>query len=148
MTSFASVRTALRTVSEKAGHAVSAVHRGMVFLWCLPVRFYRKYVSPLKGHGSCRFTPTCSRYFIEAVGEWGILIGTALALWRVIRCNPFSEGGRDPVPTRKEAAARLSSLFRGKGGGGRDGAAEPDPRKAELPEEGNIPQRPQSPTEN
>ena len=58
MKSFAFVKAALRTGSEKAGAALAAVHRGIVFLWCLPVRFYRKYLSPLKGHGSCRFTPS------------------------------------------------------------------------------------------
>lgn len=148
MTSFAFVKAALRTVSAKAGHAVAAVHRGLKFLWCLPVLFYRKFVSPLKGRGSCRFTPTCSRYFLDAVGEWGILAGTVLGLWRVIRCNPFSEGGHDPVPTRKEAAARLSSLLRRKAGDGRADAGDPESRKEKKPEDGDIPHRPQFPTEN
>ena len=149
--SFASVKAALGTVSKKAGHALAAVHRGMISLWCLPVRFYRKYLSPLKGHGSCRFTPTCSRYFIDAVGEWGILIGTAMALCRVIRCNPFSRGGHDPVPSRKETARRLSSFFgrilRGEDGG-EEPCGEPEPRKENKPEAGDVPQRPQSPTED
>lgn len=92
--------------------ACRTVHRGIVFLWCLPVRFYRKFLSPLKGQGSCRFTPTCSRYFLDAVAEWGILAGTALALWRVIRCNPFSKGGRDPVPLKKDVFAKVRTFFR------------------------------------
>ena len=87
--------------------ALSAVHRGLEFLWTAPIRLYRRFLSPLKGPGSCRFTPTCSRYALDAVREWGILAGTALALWRVLRCNPFSEGGYDPVPTRREAARKL-----------------------------------------
>lgn len=95
--------------------AVRSAHRGLVFLWCLPVRAYRKFLSPLKGHGSCRFTPTCSRYFLDAVGEWGVLAGTVLALWRVIRCNPFSEGGRDPVPSRRETLERIKSRMHKKG---------------------------------
>ena len=92
--------------------ACRTVRRGIVFLWCLPVHAYRRFLSPLKGHGSCRFTPTCSRYFLDAVGEWGIAVGTVLALWRVIRCNPFSEGGFDPVPLKKDVFARIKSFFR------------------------------------
>ena len=80
-------------------------------LWCLPVRLYRRYLSPLKGHGSCRFTPTCSRYFIDAVEEWGVVAGTALGVWRLVRCNPFSAGGHDPVPTRRETARKLRSFL-------------------------------------
>lgn len=64
----------------------------------LPVRVYRRFLSPLKGQGCCRFTPTCSRYCIDAVMEWGVVIGLALAAWRILRCNPFSKGGADPVP--------------------------------------------------
>ncbi|MBE6562228.1 MAG: membrane protein insertion efficiency factor YidD [Ruminococcaceae bacterium] len=64
------------------------------------IRLYQKILSPLKPP-SCRFTPTCSNYAIEAIKEWGIIIGLALALWRILRCNPFSKGGYDPVPRRK-----------------------------------------------
>ena len=64
------------------------------------LRMYQKYISPLKGAPSCRFTPTCSQYAIEALAEWGLLHGTALAVWRLLRCNPFSKGGHDPVPKR------------------------------------------------
>ena len=61
-----------------------------------PVRLYQRYLSPLKGQPTCRFTPTCSRYCIEAIEEWGIVIGLALTVWRVLRCNPFCKGGVDP----------------------------------------------------
>ena len=64
----------------------------------LPVKLYRKYVSPYKGANSCRFNPTCSKYALDAVGEWGALIGAVLTLWRILRCNPFCKGGYDPVP--------------------------------------------------
>ena len=70
-------------------------------LFVLPVKLYRKFISPLKGTPTCRFTPTCSQYAIDAVREWGIIIGMALAVWRILRCNPFSAGGYDPVPKRK-----------------------------------------------
>ena len=64
----------------------------------LPVKAYRKYLSPLKSAPTCRFTPTCSQYAIDAVREWGIVAGTVLTLFRIVRCNPFSKGGEDPVP--------------------------------------------------
>ncbi len=76
-------------------------------VYLLPVRFYRKFLSPLKPASSCRFTPTCSRYAVDAVTEWGIFAGTLLTLWRIVRCNPFSKGGFDPVPTRQEVRDRL-----------------------------------------
>lgn len=68
-------------------------------VWLIPVKLYRKYLSPLKGTSTCRFTPTCSAYALEAVRQWGIIIGTILTAWRILRCNPFGKGGYDPVPT-------------------------------------------------
>jgi len=70
-------------------------------LFLLPVHLYRKCISPGKINPTCRFTPTCSQYCIDAVTEWGILIGTALTVWRILRCNPWNKGGYDPVPKRK-----------------------------------------------
>ncbi len=137
------VKAVPRTIASKAGAALGAAHRGLSFLWCLPVRIYRKFLSPLKGHGTCRFTPTCSRYFLDAVAEWGILIGTALALWRLIRCNPFSEGGYDPVPARRETLRRLRAVFRRSPPGiGRDaGRGEnSETRETRIPEDGDNPQ--------
>ena len=66
-----------------------------------PVRLYRRYLSPLKSTPSCRFHPTCSEYAVEAVETRGVIIGMALATWRVLRCNPFNKGGYDPVPQRR-----------------------------------------------
>ncbi|MBQ7714662.1 MAG: membrane protein insertion efficiency factor YidD [Clostridia bacterium] len=66
----------------------------------LLIRLYQKLISPHIG-ASCRFTPTCSSYAIKAFEEWGPIVGLALALWRILRCNPFSKGGFDPVPLRK-----------------------------------------------
>ena len=62
------------------------------------IRFYQKHLSGLKGYSSCKFYPTCSKYSIEAIEKHGALKGGILALWRVLRCNPFSKGGDDPVP--------------------------------------------------
>jgi len=62
------------------------------------IQFYQKYLSPLKGRSTCIYTPTCSQYALEAIEKYGILKGGALAVWRILRCNPFSKGGYDPVP--------------------------------------------------
>ncbi len=61
------------------------------------IHFYQKHFSPYKGY-HCPYTPTCSQYAIEAIQKYGPLKGGLLALWRILRCNPFSHGGYDPVP--------------------------------------------------
>ncbi|MBP5245867.1 MAG: membrane protein insertion efficiency factor YidD [Clostridia bacterium] len=66
------------------------------------IKVYQKLLSPLKRNPSCRFYPTCSQYAIEAYKVHGFFVGTALAVWRVLRCNPFSKGGYDPVPPKRE----------------------------------------------
>ncbi len=62
------------------------------------VKFYRRFLSPLKGNVHCRYIPTCSQYALEALEKHGAFKGTLLAVWRILRCNPFSKGGYDPVP--------------------------------------------------
>ena len=62
------------------------------------IRFYQKYLSPLKVRTPCIYTPTYSQYAIEALEKYGALKGSLLAIWRILRCNPFSKGGYDPVP--------------------------------------------------
>ena len=62
-----------------------------------PIRFYRAFISPLTPP-SCRFTPTCSQYAIEALRKHGPFRGLALAVWRILRCNPWGGSGYDPVP--------------------------------------------------
>lgn len=64
------------------------------------IRFYRKFLSPLKRNPTCRFTPTCSAYAIEAYQKRGFFVGSALTVWRILRCNPYNPGGYDPVPER------------------------------------------------
>jgi len=61
------------------------------------IRWYQKYLSPLKTT-RCPYYPTCSHYALQAVEKYGALKGTRLAVWRILRCNPFSHGGYDPVP--------------------------------------------------
>ena len=60
------------------------------------IRFYRKNISPLK-NPCCRYVPTCSQYAIEAVEKYGAFKGGLMAAWRILRCNPLSKGGYDPV---------------------------------------------------
>ncbi|MEG1525716.1 MAG: membrane protein insertion efficiency factor YidD [Clostridia bacterium] len=58
---------------------------------------YQNYISPML-RPCCRFQPTCSQYALEAIEKHGALRGMLLAIWRVLRCNPFGKGGYDPVP--------------------------------------------------
>ena len=60
------------------------------------VRFYQIVISPLS-LPTCRFTPTCSAYFIQAVEKYGPFKGTYLGIKRILRCHPFSKGGYDPL---------------------------------------------------
>ena len=62
------------------------------------IKFYRKYLSGMKTIPTCKFIPTCSEYGIEAIEKYGALKGGLLTVWRILRCNPFSKGGYDPVP--------------------------------------------------
>ncbi len=69
-----------------------------VFIWLISI--YRKLISPIKPP-SCRFSPTCSEYAIQAFRERGFFVGMYLSVWRILRCNPFCKCGYDPVPPRK-----------------------------------------------
>ena len=62
------------------------------------IKFYQKYLSPLKRFSSCRYTPTCSEYAVQAIEKYGAFKGFWMAVRRILRCNPFAEGGYDPVP--------------------------------------------------
>jgi putative membrane protein insertion efficiency factor len=62
------------------------------------IRLYQLTLSRLMPSGSCRFYPTCSHYGYQAIYRYGVLKGGWLATWRVLRCQPFSRGGYDPVP--------------------------------------------------
>ena len=64
---------------------------------CLIIRFYQICISPLFP-GKCRFTPTCSHYALQAIKKHGPFKGVFLAVKRILRCNPYCEGGYDPVP--------------------------------------------------
>ncbi len=73
------------------------IRRLLVLLLCLPIRFYQLCISPLTPP-SCRYTPTCSTYAIEALRRHGPVRGSWLALRRILRCHPWGGSGYDPVP--------------------------------------------------
>ena len=71
------------------------------------LRFYKRHISPLLPD-ACIYTPTCSEYAMEAIQKHGVIKGTGLAIWRVLRCNPFAKGGYDPVPEPKNHKESIS----------------------------------------
>jgi len=64
-----------------------------------PIRAYQRWISPSRPR-RCKYEPTCSAYAVESIERFGVIRGLILATYRVIRCNPFSHGGFDPVPDR------------------------------------------------
>ena len=66
----------------------------------LPIRLYQRFISPLFPR-RCKYEPTCSAYALEALRSYGALRGSVLAAWRLLRCNPFSHGGYDPVTDQR-----------------------------------------------
>ena len=76
---------------------MQCLSKAVVWLLILPIRFYQLAISPLLGP-SCRFTPTCSEYARQALFKHGPIKGLYLAIWRILRCNPWGGSGYDPVP--------------------------------------------------
>ncbi len=66
----------------------------LLFIWL--IRFYQLALSPLMVP-SCRFTPSCSRYAVQAFEKYNFFKALGLAIWRILRCNPFNPGGHDPL---------------------------------------------------
>jgi putative membrane protein insertion efficiency factor len=62
------------------------------------IRFYQRFISPALATGGCRFYPTCSHYGYQAIYKYGAVKGLLMAIWRILRCNPYNPGGYDPVP--------------------------------------------------
>jgi putative membrane protein insertion efficiency factor len=77
------------------------IHRSFIWLMILPIKFYKYSISPLLPN-SCRHVPTCSEYAIESLRIHGIFRGSALAIWRILRCNPWGTHGYDPVPPQRQ----------------------------------------------
>jgi putative membrane protein insertion efficiency factor len=65
-----------------------------------PIRLYQRVISPALPR-RCKYEPTCSRYAVQAIQRYGILRGLVLAAWRLLRCNPWSHGGFDPVEAQR-----------------------------------------------
>ena len=65
-----------------------------------PIVIYQRLISPALPR-RCKYEPTCSRYAVDAIGEYGILRGLVLGVWRLLRCNPWSYGGYDPVADQR-----------------------------------------------
>ena len=65
-----------------------------------PIAVYQRLISPAFPR-RCKYEPTCSAYAVQAIREYGILRGLVLAVWRLLRCNPFSHGGFDPVAAQR-----------------------------------------------
>jgi putative membrane protein insertion efficiency factor len=76
-----------------------------------PIVLYQRLISPALPR-RCKFEPTCSAYAIQALREFGILRGLVLATWRVLRCNPFSHGGYDPVDAQRVFRPRSPAAHR------------------------------------
>ncbi len=80
-----------------AGRFIGAIKFIFTKLFCFLIRAYQICISPLLGK-NCRFTPTCSAYALEAIQKYGPGKGLFLSIKRILKCNPFHEGGYDPVP--------------------------------------------------
>lgn len=76
------------------------VSRAVRAVAVLPIRVYQRVLSPMFGQ-RCRYYPSCSEYAVEAIRRFGILRGVVLAAWRLLRCNPWSRGGFDPVEDQR-----------------------------------------------
>ena len=73
----------------------------------LPIRLYQRVLSPVMP-ARCKYHPTCSEYAVQAIRTYGVLRGLVLAAWRLLRCNPWSHGGIDPVEAQTIFRTRTS----------------------------------------
>ena len=78
-------------------HMMTALSKAVTWILVAPIIFYQKFIPPYTP-ASCRFTPTCSEYARQALVKYGPIKGLALAIWRILRCNPWGGSGYDPVP--------------------------------------------------
>jgi uncharacterized protein len=87
-------------VSSPAGEPAHKPASAARALATAPIRFYQAFISPAIPR-RCKYEPTCSRYAVDAIREYGILKGLVLGGWRLLRCNPWSHGGYDPVQDQR-----------------------------------------------
>ncbi len=78
------------------------------WLAVLPIRVYQRLISPMVGE-RCKYYPSCSEYAAQAIQRYGILRGLVLAGWRLLRCNPWSLGGVDPVENQRLFKSRMTA---------------------------------------
>jgi uncharacterized protein len=79
--------------------SLDTCRRALVAVLLAPIRAYQRLISPALPR-RCKYEPTCSAYTAQAIRELGVVRGTVVAAWRLVRCNPFSHGGYDPVEAR------------------------------------------------
>lgn len=77
----------------------------MKYLFLAIIRLYQKFISPIKP-ATCRFYPTCSQYGKESITRFGAVKGGYLTIKRIVKCQPFHQGGFDPVPEKKDKKKR------------------------------------------
>jgi uncharacterized protein len=88
------------TASPRAARPTRGLVRAARMVAVTPIVLYQRYISPALPR-RCKYEPSCSRYALEAIGRYGILRGLVLAGWRLLRCNPWSYGGYDPVEAQR-----------------------------------------------
>jgi len=102
---FGSDRRSAEAASTRESAGISAPAKSAATWWSLAfVRFYKIFLSPFLG-GACKFYPSCSNYAYEAIARHGARRGIVLALKRLGRCRPFTQGGFDPVPDEDSATS-------------------------------------------
>ena len=101
----------MRVATSAAGAEASVGTRGVArvlrAIVTAPIRLYQLVISPALPR-RCKYEPTCSRYAVQAIGRYGILRGLVLAGWRLLRCNPWSHGGFDPVEDQRLFGTRAA----------------------------------------
>ncbi len=85
---------------KRSAQLLGRLRSALIWVFLLPLRAYSRLISPVLP-ARCKYYPTCSAYAEQAVRTHGIVRGSALAAWRLMRCNPFSRGGVDEVPPRR-----------------------------------------------
>jgi putative membrane protein insertion efficiency factor len=90
----------VKRAARSTQHAARRIRALFVAVLLAPLRFYRRFISPALPR-RCKYEPTCSAYAEQAVRDLGLVRGTIVAGWRLLRCNPWSHGGWDPVSDRR-----------------------------------------------
>lgn len=92
--------TSSSSPADRQGEWAPALRWALRGVAVAPIVLYQHFISPAMPR-RCKYEPTCSRYGVDAIREYGILRGSVLAGWRLLRCNPWSHGGYDPVEAQR-----------------------------------------------